>query len=69
MKNTKENILNVLKVHPEGLTTVDIAKILKISRNTASKYVYQLLAEGKIRQREIGTAKLCLLNGEEHERE
>jgi DNA-binding IclR family transcriptional regulator len=69
MKNIKNNILIVLKDHPEGLTTVDITKILKTTRNTASKYVYQLLVEGKIRQREVGTAKLCFINGEEHEGE
>lgn len=69
MNNVKNDILNALKNHPEGLTAVDIAKLLKISRNTASKYIYQLLSEGVIRQREIGTAKLCYLNGEEHERE
>jgi DNA-binding IclR family transcriptional regulator len=61
MKNVKNTIVNVLKKHPEGLTTVDISRLLKISRNTASKYVYQLLGESLIYQREIGTAKLCHL--------
>jgi len=61
MKNVKNKIINILKEHPEGLTTADITKILRISRNTAGKYVYQLLKEEKIYQKEIGNAKLCYL--------
>lgn len=59
--NLKNKIIETLKEHPEGLTTVDISKLLRISRNTASKYIYQLLGEGSVIQREIGNAKLCYL--------
>ena len=61
MKKVKDKIIDILKEHPEGLTTADVAKLLLISRNTASKYIYQLLKEGIISQREIGNAKLCYL--------
>jgi len=61
MKIVKIKIISILKKYPEGLTTVDISNNLKISRNTASKYIYQLLREGTIYQREVGNAKLCYL--------
>ena len=56
-----ENILQVLREHPEGLTTVDIAKLLGSHRHTITKYIYQLNGEGKIYQRKVGPAKLCYL--------
>jgi predicted transcriptional regulator len=57
----KEKIIKILKEHPEGLTTIDIVKIIGISRNTITKYIYQLLGEGLIYQRKVGPAKLCYL--------
>ena len=59
--NVKERIIKILKKHPEGLTTVDIAEKIGMSRHAVTKYIYQLLGEKKIFQREIGTAKLCFL--------
>jgi len=64
----REKIIKILKEHPEGLTTVDIVKYIGMSRHSLAKYIYQLLGEGKISQREIGTAKLCYLKGKKHER-
>ena len=66
--NFAERIVEVLRQHPEGLTTVDIARLLSSHRHTITKYIYQLVGEGKIRQREVGSAKLCYLcdnNGRE----
>jgi biotin operon repressor len=59
--DVKKRVIEILKEHPEGLTTVDISKYIGMSRHSVTKYIYQLLGEGSIYQREIGTAKLCYL--------
>jgi hypothetical protein len=64
----REKILSILKKHPEGLTTVDMASLIGIGRQSLAKYVYQLVGEGEILQREIGTAKLCYLKEKQHVR-
>ena len=51
----------LLKKHPRGLTILEIAELLGISRITIAKYVYGLTIEGLVRQRQIGPAKLCYL--------
>jgi DNA-binding IclR family transcriptional regulator len=56
-------ILKILKKHPEGLTILDIAGFLELSRITIAKYIYGLAIEGAIRQRQVGSAKLCYLCG------
>jgi DNA-binding IclR family transcriptional regulator len=62
----RERIIEALRQHPEGLTTVDIARVIGSHRHTITKYVYQLVGEGMIHQREIGNAKLCYMKGEEN---
>ncbi len=57
----RENIINLLKGHTEGLTILDIARYLNINRLTASKYIYGLISEGIVLERKIGSAKLCYL--------
>jgi DNA-binding IclR family transcriptional regulator len=57
----KNDIIEVLKNHPEGLTLQKIANLTRMSRLTATKYVHELIGEGKIYQREVGMAKLCYL--------
>ena len=66
--NFKERIIDVLKKHPEGLTMIEISKLIGSLRHTITKYIYQLIGEGLIYQREIGTAKLCYLKEEKNER-
>jgi len=56
-----ELVIDILKEHPEGLTTVDIAKYIDMSRHSVTKYIYQLLGEGTIFQKEVGAGKLCYL--------
>ena len=63
---TKERVIKILKKHPEGLTTIEISKIIGMTRHSVTKYIYQLLGEDSIFQREIGTAKLCYLKGRKH---
>jgi len=60
-KNPKKLIVETLKKHPEGLTLQKIANLTKMSRLTATKYVHELMGEGKVYQRSVGMAKLCYL--------
>jgi DNA-binding IclR family transcriptional regulator len=59
--NVREKIIEALKEHPEGLTILNISKIIAMNRITTSKYVYGLMAEDMLYQREIGRAKMCYL--------
>ena len=59
----RDRILNILRNHPEGLTIKDIAGEIGMTRHAVTKYIYQLLGEKSIRQRDVGTAKLCYLCG------
>lgn len=60
-KRPKKMIVEALRKHPEGLTLNRIAKLTKMSRLTATKYVHELIGEGRIYQRKVGMAKLCYL--------
>lgn len=60
-KNPKGIIIDILKKHPEGLTLQKIANLSEMSRLTATKYIHELIGEGKIHQRTVGMAKLCYL--------
>jgi len=59
--NIKENIINILKEHPEGLSIIDVSKYMGISRQTVSKYILGLVAERIIKIHKIGPTKLCYL--------
>ena len=60
-KNPKKLIIDNLKKHPEGLTLQKIANLTNMSRLTATKYIHELMGEGKVYQRNVGMAKLCYL--------
>lgn len=59
-KSTKEIVLEAIKKsNPPYVTIQDIANATKLSRETVSKYMLVLEAEGKIRVTKIiGKAKL-----------
>lgn len=57
-KHSKAVILKLLKDHPEGLTIQKLSKLAKMSRITATKYVHELIGEGKVLERKIGVARL-----------
>lgn len=57
----REDIIEALRNHPEGLTLRDIAEIVGHHRHTITKYVYELIGARVIYQREVGAAKLCYL--------
>jgi len=57
-KSKKELVIELLKKNTEGLTIIEIAQILKISRNTVSIVLAELKGAELIRIRPIGRAKL-----------
>lgn len=61
--STRDKIIVLLKKHPQGLTIMEIAELIDKNRVTVAKYVYGLVIEGLVRQRQIGPAKLCYLKG------
>jgi len=54
----KEQVTNLLKKNTDGLTIIEIAKQLNISRNTVPVILAELKGEKKLRIRPIGKAKL-----------
>ncbi len=66
--DVRNEILKILGKHSEGLTIIEIADMVGMTRYAVTKYVYQLLGEKLISQRIIGTAKLCCLKGKKHAR-
>jgi DNA-binding IclR family transcriptional regulator len=59
--NPKKNILNLLEKHPEGLTLQKIAALIGMNRVTITKFIHELMGEGKVIQRKVSIAKLCYL--------
>jgi predicted transcriptional regulator len=59
--NARDKIIGILKERPQGLTILEIANLVGMSRVTVSKYVYGLISEDVVYQRKIGPAKLCCL--------
>jgi len=64
MKNTKkEQVEKLLKGDTDGLSILEIADFLKISRNSVPVILAELKGEGKIRIRPIGRVKLHYWEG------
>ena len=63
MISKKDLTAELLKKHPEGLTILEIAGLLKISRNTVAVALAELKGAGLIRIRAIGMAKLNYWEG------
>lgn len=59
----KGRIIAILGKNTDGMTILDISKEVGMSRHAVTKYIYQLLGEKKISQRQIGSAKVCYLEG------
>ena len=57
-KEKKELVIELLKKNSDGLTVIEISKLLKISRNTVAVALAGLEGAGLIRVREVGRAKL-----------
>ncbi len=61
VERPKALITEILKEHPEGVTIQRLSKLSKMSRITVTKYIHELIGEGKIYERKIGVARLLLL--------
>lgn len=59
----KELVVDLLKRNRDGLTVVEIARELGISRNTVAVALAELVGAGKIRVRPVGIAKLHYWQG------
>ena len=55
-------IKNLLKENPQGLRITDIIKKVKINRNTAGRYLENLLVSGQVEMRRFGMAKIYSLS-------
>lgn len=64
VKNKKDLVVEVLKKNRDGLTIIEISRILKISRNTVAVALAELKGAELIRIRPIGKAKLHYWKGE-----
>ena len=56
--NNIEKVVSILKKNTEGLTVVDISRLVGISRNTVAVVLSGLIGAEKIRVRPVGVAKL-----------
>jgi predicted ArsR family transcriptional regulator len=63
MDKRKESVTKLLKKNSDGLSILEIAKKLKICRNTVPVILAELKGEGKIRVRPIGRVKLHYWKG------
>jgi PAS domain S-box-containing protein len=61
-RKTVEQIRDLLQKHPQGLSITDLAKIAGINRNTAGRYLDQLLLSGQVEMHHFGMAKLFRLS-------
>jgi predicted ArsR family transcriptional regulator len=57
-KSKKELVIELLKRNTDGLTVIEIANELKISRNTVAVALAELKGANLIRIRNVGMAKL-----------
>jgi Mn-dependent DtxR family transcriptional regulator len=67
MKTKKEIVVELLKKRLDGLTIIEISKILKISRNTVAVVLAELKGAELIKIRPIGKAKLNYWKGGKNE--
>ena len=55
-------IKDLLKENPQGLSITDIVKVVNINRNTAGRYLENLLISGQVEMRRLGMAKIYMLS-------
>jgi predicted ArsR family transcriptional regulator len=67
-KTKKELVIELLKKNTDGLTIIEIAKELGISRNTVPVILAELKGAELIRVRPIGKAKLHYWKGGKNEK-
>jgi response regulator of citrate/malate metabolism len=57
-KSPKDRIGKIIENHPEGLTIQKVADLASMSRLTATKYIHELIGEGRIYERRVGAARI-----------
>ncbi len=67
MKTKGELVKSLLRKNTDGLTIIDIARGLKISRNTVAVVLAELKGAKLIRIRPVGRAKLHYWEGGKNE--
>jgi PAS domain S-box-containing protein len=55
-------IMNLLRAHPRGLTITDISQTLHLNRNSVAKYLEILVISGHVEKKRVGRAKLFFLS-------
>ncbi len=55
-------IKDLLQKNPQGLSITDIVKAVKINRNTAGRYLENLLVSGQVDLHRLGMAKIYMLS-------
>jgi len=55
-------IKDLLKENPQGLSITDIVKEVTVNRNTAGRYLENLLISGQVEMRRLGMAKIYMLS-------
>jgi PAS domain S-box-containing protein len=55
-------IKDLLKEKPQGLNITDIVKVININRNTAGRYLENLLVSGQVEMRRFGMAKIYMIS-------
>lgn len=55
-------IKDLLKENPQGLSITDIVKEVTINRNTAGRYLENLLVSGQVEMRRLGMARIYMLS-------
>jgi PAS domain S-box-containing protein len=57
-KEVSDQIKDLLHKNPQGLKITDIVKDININRNTAGRYLENLLVSGQVEMRRLGMAKI-----------
>jgi PAS domain S-box-containing protein len=55
-------IKDLLKENPQGLSITDIVRVVNINRNTAGRYLENLLVSGQVEMRRLGMAKIYMMS-------
>ena len=55
-------INDILKKNPQGMSITEIVKAVSINRNTAGRYLENLLVSGQLEMRRFGMAKIYMLS-------
>ena len=61
-KEISVKIKDLLQKNPQGLSITDIVTAIKINRNTAGRYLENLLVSGQVDMRRLGMAKIYMLS-------